>query len=93
MRFVEPFYLNMRILGVVSVNIQLELAADTLCIDSGRYPFRSFVKQSKHGVIHIVVNQYDGLFGFPYQIGYEAVSVKHLSFIEYALDRRFPSIP
>ena len=68
MRLVEPFYLDKRILGVVAVNIQLELVADMLCIDSGRYPVFSFVKQSKHGFIHVVVNQYNGLFGFSYQI-------------------------
>lgn len=78
MNLVEPPYLDKRILDVVAVNIKLELTADTLCVDSGRYPFRSFIKQGKYGIIHIVVNQHNGFFRFPYQIGHETVSIEHL---------------
>ncbi len=88
MRLVESLYFDRRILDVVTVNIQLELVADTLRVDNGRYTFLSFIKQRKYGVIHIVVNQHNGFFCFPYQIGHETISVKHLPVIEYALHRR-----
>ena len=39
--------------------IQLELAADTLCIDGCRHSISPFVKQSKYSIIHIVVNKND----------------------------------
>lgn len=39
MRLVELLYLDKWTLGVVAVNIQPELAADTLRVNSGRYLF------------------------------------------------------
>ena len=57
MCFIELFYFDMRILDVMAVNIQLELAADTLRINGCSNTDLSFVKQSKYGVIYIVINE------------------------------------
>ena len=53
------FYLNEWILRVMAVDIQLKLVTDTLCVNSCCYSILSFVKQCKHGVIHIIINKYD----------------------------------
>ena len=92
MCLVEPLYTDNRILSVVAVNIQLKLIADTLRADRGRHSFCSFIKQSKHGIIHIVVYQHYGLLRFSHQTGNKTICVKYLSVIEYALRRRIPCI-
>lgn len=48
MRFVEPLYPDWRILGIVTVNIQLEPVADTLRVDSGSHSFFPFVEQGQY---------------------------------------------
>ena len=57
MCFVELFYFNVWILGVMTVNIQLELVADTLRVDGCSNSVFSLVEQSKYGVINIVVDE------------------------------------
>ncbi len=56
MCLVKLLYLNEWVLSVVAVNIQLELVADTLCVDGCCNSVCSFVKQCKYGVVRVVVN-------------------------------------
>ena len=76
------------ILSVVTVNIQLEPVAYTLCVDSGSHSFFPFVEQGQYRIIHIVINQRNGAFCLSYQVRYKTVSVKHLPVVEYTLHGR-----
>ena len=58
MCFVELFYFDVWILGVMTLNVQLELVADTLRVDGCSHSVFSLVEQSKHGVINIVVDEH-----------------------------------
>lgn len=58
MGFIKLFYFYVRILGVMTVNIQLELVAYTLRVDGCGNAVFSLVEQSKHGVINIVIDEH-----------------------------------
>ena len=61
--FVELFHLDGLVLGVMLLKVERELLLDLLGVDGGRDFLPSLVEHRQHGVVHIVVEQYDAFLG------------------------------
>lgn len=81
-RLIEPFYLNRRILVVMTVNIELELVADTLGVDSGRY--REILKDELEAR-GISQRKFAAIISVSYSVLNEVINDKRPITTEYAL--------
>ena len=68
MAFLAGVHLYRRILAVVLLQVQLQLAADLLRVDVGLHADIALAEHQQHRLIYIVVNQDDGFFRRTYQV-------------------------
>ena len=84
---VELFHLDGLVLGVVLLKVERELLLDLLGVDGGGDFLPSLVEHRQHGVVHIVVEQYDAFLGRADKVGNEGVGIEDLPVEEDALLR------
>lgn len=87
MAFFVCVYLYRRVLAVVSIQVQLKLAAYSLRVNVGFHSVIPFTEHQQHGFIYIVVYQQKGFLCRPYQVGGELVGIEQLTIVEDALYR------
>lgn len=85
MRQAECRNSNRCILGIMSVNIKLELTTYLLGIDDGRHIAFSLVKQCQHSFVNIVVDKDNALLGTLNQVGHEGISIINLPIVKHTL--------
>ena len=90
--FVELFHLDGLVLGIVLLKIERELLLDLLGVDGGGDFLPSLVEHRQHGVVHIVVEQYDAFLGRADKVGNEGVGIEDLPIEEDALLRLLAGI-
>ena len=57
--FLADMHLNQRVLAVVLLQVELQLAADRLRVDVGFHTGIAFAEHQQHRFVHIVVYQQD----------------------------------
>ena len=85
MRSVEDVNIYRRILGVVLLNIQLQLFGWFLGVNRRNHLVCSFGEHGEHAVVYIVVNEDNSRGGFAYTVVDESIGIKDLPIVEDAL--------
>ena len=86
----EDIHLYRRILGVVAVDVELELARDLPRVDGDLHFGGSLVEQGEHGLVYVVVDEDDAMLRRFYEVCHKGVGIIYLSIVENALLRLRP---
>ena len=87
MRQTECFNIYRWILGIMTVNVKLELTVNLLRIDESRDTIFSFIKQCQYRFIYIIVDKYNALLCTFNQVGNEIIGIINLTIVENTLLR------
>ncbi len=86
-RQTECFNIYKWILGIMTVNVKLELTVNLLRIDESRHTIFSFIKQCQYRFIYIIVDKYNALPCTLNQVGNEIIGIINLTIVENTLLR------
>ena len=73
------------VLSIMLRKVERKLLLDLLCVDGGRNLGLALVKHRQHGIIYIVIEEDDALFGRADEVGNKGVGIENLTVEEDTL--------